>query len=230
VPEAPSLFQLLIMQRSALPALMHLVPGLDMALSGDDLHANTARSQFRSLAELADEPGPTFVLAHVLLPHDPYVFDETGNLMPSSERATLTEADLFGAQLKYTNHEIKKIVEQLLARSVDQQPIIIIQADEGPFPTRYTQDQANFDWDTATAAELQAKYGILSAFYLPGQPHDPSPEIYPTMSSVNTFRLVLTRYFGADLPLLPDRSYTSRSPLYVYDFTDTTDRLPGLAP
>jgi hypothetical protein len=81
VPEAPSLFQLLIMQRSALPALMHLVPGLDMALSGDDLHANTARSQFRSLAELADEPGPTFVLAHVLLPHDPYVFDETGNLM-----------------------------------------------------------------------------------------------------------------------------------------------------
>jgi hypothetical protein len=136
---------------------MHLVPGLDMALSGDDLHANTARSQFRSLAELADEPGPTFVLAHVLLPHDPYVFDETGNLMPSSERATLTEADLFGAQLKYTNHEIKKIVEQLLARSVDQQPIIIIQADEGSNPLRKSNLVEHYDWREATSLELAAR-------------------------------------------------------------------------
>ena len=58
--------------------------------------------------------------------------------------------------------------------------------------------------------------------YLPG----PEAPVLPTdMSSVNTFRLVLGAYFGADLPLLPDRSFTSASKLRPYDLTDITDRL-----
>ena len=40
------------------------------------------------------------------------------------------------------------------------------------------------------------------------------------MSSLNTFRLVLSEYFGADYPLLEDRSYFSMLNL---DFEDVTD-------
>ena len=70
--------------------------------------------------------------------------------------------------------------------------------------------------------DLEIKYPILNAFYLPGLA---DPGVYPEISTVNTFRLVLGRYFGADLPLLPDRLYTYRDKAHLYDFNDITDRL-----
>ena len=42
---------------------------------------------------------------------------------------------------------------------------------------------------------------------------------------MNTFRLILARYFGADLALLPDRAYVFRSNQRPYEFHDVTDRL-----
>ena len=98
--------------------------------------------------------------------------------------------------------------------------------DEGPYPPRFRADQYAFDWADATTDELVMKYGILNAFYLPAEAGLPAePAVYPTISSVNTFRLVLSRYFGLDLPLLPDRSYTSADPRRPYDLTEITDRL-----
>ena len=48
---------------------------------------------------------------------------------------------------------------------------------------------------------------------------------YDTISTVNTWRLIFSRYFGVDLPLLPDRSYVSMSPDRPYDLLEVTDRL-----
>jgi hypothetical protein len=46
----------------------------------------------------------------------------------------------------------------------------------------------------------------LNAIRLPGA----APELlYPAMSPVNTFRVILNQYFGTSLGLLPDRSYFS---------------------
>jgi hypothetical protein len=47
---------------------------------------------------------------------------------------------------------------------------------------------------------------------------------------VNTFRLIFGAYFGADLPLLPDRSFTSAGKYRPYDLTEITDRLPTAEP
>jgi hypothetical protein len=47
------------------------------------------------------------------------------------------------------------------------------------------------------------------------------------MSSVNTFRMLLDRYWGADLPLLEDRAWVSKK-AKPYDMTEITDRLPSL--
>ena len=120
---------------------------------------------------------------------------------------------------------MEAFVAPLVAGPEATRPIIILQADEGPYPPRYARDTVTFDWATATPAELEVKYGILDAMLLPGV--DPGA-VYPTISSVNTFRLVFDRYFGADLPLLPDRSFTSRGKLRPYDLTDITGRLPSL--
>ncbi|MHB1557432.1 MAG: hypothetical protein ACYC61_08125 [Isosphaeraceae bacterium] len=43
---------------------------------------------------------------------------------------------------------------------------------------------------------------------------------------MNSFRVVLNTFFGADLPLLPDRSYFSTWP-EPYRFIDVTDAIRG---
>lgn len=219
-------FETVLHGTTAMPALVEAMPGEEQPMPvGDQTHVTAARFQFREIPRVIGEPGPKFVMAHVLLPHDPYTFDAEGRYVPRSARQGVPIEDQFRAQLEYTNSEIKRIVERLLDQAESERPIIILQADEGPYPNRYHFDRS-FDWAQATEAELQTKFGILNAFYVPAEAGAPAePEPYPTMSSVNTFRLVLGRYFGLDLPLLADRVYTSRSETQPYDMTEVTDRL-----
>ena len=74
------------------------------------------------------------------------------------------------------------------------------------------------------------KYGVLTAMYLPGDAPADAPRQYPDMSLINTFPIVFDRYFGGHIPLLPDRSYTSRSWSRPYDLADITDRLRSISP
>jgi hypothetical protein len=178
-------------------------------------HAGSGEYQLEVLERLAEEPGPKFVVAHVLLPHDPYVFLEDGRYAP-------LEAT-YESQLHYTNDRLLAWLEPLLTLPEEERPIIILQADEGPYPERYAAQQDAFDWKLATEAEVMEKFGILTAMYLPGDPGmAPLPA---TLSPVNTFREVLRRYFGAELPNLPDRSYAS-SAARPYDLIELTHRLP----
>jgi arylsulfatase A-like enzyme len=191
------------------------------------LHRRTALWQLREFERVRAQPRPKFVILHILLPHDPYVFDEIGELPDEQSRTTRTEGDKFTRQTTYLNDQIRRIVDELLDVPPDEQPIIVIAADEGPYPARYKAAKETFDWETATTAELETKYGILAAFHLPGDARPGAPAPYPTMSSWNTFRIVLPRYFDAELPLLPDRSFTSAVWKRPYDLTDITDRLPA---
>ena len=56
-------------------------------------------------------------------------------------------------------------------------------------------------WETYAREEL----AILNAYYLPGV--DAEELLYPKISPVNTFRVILNAYFQENLPLLEDRSY-----------------------
>jgi len=225
-------FQAVLDETTALPLLTSLLREEESMPPDDQKHVDHARFQFRALHRIIDEPGQKFVLAHVLLPHDPYTFDAEGDYVPPEERRDVPIAEQYRAQLEYTNSEIRRIVDRLLARPADRQPIIIVQADEGPYPGRYEADELNFDWTAATPAELEMKFGIINALYLPAEEGLPADggQVTEDMTSVNTFRLVLGRYFGLGLPLLPSHVYTSASPRTPYDLTEVTDRLPGAQP
>jgi hypothetical protein len=60
---------------------------------------------------------------------------------------------------------------------------------------------------------------ILNAIYLPDAAYE---HLYEDITPVNTFRLLLKQYLGADLALLDDRCFYS---FYSkpYAFTDVTD-------
>ncbi len=180
-----------------------------------------------ALQGLRDEPGPKFVMSHILLPHPPLVFDRDGSYMTGAKMRGLSGDEQYERQLAYTNSRIREIVGGLLALPEAQRPIIILQADEGPFPDTYeVQRRQDVDWAAgATEDELEQKYGILNAWCVPG---GQDLGLDPKMTAINTFPTLFSRYFGIGYPTLPDRSFSSHDWFHPYDLTDITDRLPSL--
>jgi hypothetical protein len=177
--------------------------------------------QFDALNQIAADPHPTFTFAHFTLPHPPYVFDAQGHYMVPEQFGGGSDAAYLG-QLQYTNDRILQMVDSLLSGPDASDPILVIQSDEGPHPYRLDADEDAFEWPEATDTELGEKFRILDAVYLPGAGADTD---LGSFTPVNTFRVVFDRYFGADLPLLPDRSWVYQDTGHPYQLTEITARL-----
>ena len=108
----------------------------------------------------------------------------------------------------------------------ERQPVLVIQADEGPHPERKElREGASFDWWTATDEELATKLRILSAVRLPGRDAE---EVLPEdLSAVNTWRIVLNEVLGTDLELLEDRLQVHHDDGDYYTHLDVTQRVRG---
>ena len=225
---APSDFTSALVDTTILPEILSRLPRLGirlpgtLELSGDRAQYDGARFGFQKIEDLAATPGPKFVFAHVLIPHEPYVFAADGSYLTPQERAKHTTKENFLGQALYTTSRLEEVARALLSGPEATRPIIIIQTDEGPNPPAFDDDAAHFEWSEASEEDLEIKYPILNAFYLPGLA---DTTVYPEISTVNTFRLVLGRYFGADLPILPDRLFIYRDKAHPYDFTEITDRI-----
>jgi hypothetical protein len=203
---------------SVMPAIDRLLGRSDVIEAGiRDRHRNSALFQFRQLQRLPSAPGRKFVFAHILMPHNPYVFRADGSPVYEGQAVVEPEEQLYAGQLAFTNARIRETVAALLAGPDESDPIVVIQADEGPFLCR------NVDCVDGSPETYGIRLGVLAAYYLPGLPARTMP---PTHSLVNTFRTIFREYFGADLPRLPDRSYSWPDNEHLYDFQDVTDILP----
>jgi hypothetical protein len=185
--------------------------------------------ELATLDRLRDEPGPKFVWAHVLLPHPNYVFDTDGSFIPGAKSRALGEKEAWRRQLEYTNSRLRSFLGGLLALPPDRQPIIILQADEGHrFNVKASdegEDKGSFDWATATPDQLEIKFGIMNAWFVPG---GTDLGLDPRMTAINTFPVLFERYFGLDYAMLPDRVRTSLGSVNRNQLLDITDRLPSL--
>jgi hypothetical protein len=225
---APSDFTEALVKTTMLPEITSRLPRIGIhlpaavELSGEGAQFDGAVFGFQKLKDLAPAPGPKFVFAHFLVPHDPYVFTEDGKRLTPQARDGLTRKQAFLGQAMYVNHQLEAIARALLSGPEATRPIVIIQTDEGPNPPGLDDDAETFSWTAASQEDLEIKYPVLNAFYLPGVTDS---KVYDGMSTVNTFRLLFSTYFGADLPLLPDRQYIYRDKAHPYAFTDITDRL-----
>jgi hypothetical protein len=211
-------FESVLRESTILPALDRL---MGRSEGEGDEYRDDARAaihfQFRQLQRLPSVPGRKFVFAHILMPHPPYVFDANGDMVVKATAEQVPERDLYRQQLAYTDAQVKATVQALLAGPDDQDPIVVIMGDEGPFLCR------NVDCVDDSQRRLGIRFGALGAYYLPGQSAGFFPDDH---THVNTFRGILSAYFGADLPSLPDRSYDWPDNDHIYDFIDVTDRLP----
>jgi hypothetical protein len=174
-----------------------------------------------TLGEMSEAPGPKYVFTHLLMPHPPYVFDADGSFMDRAEVREHGDRESYRRQLAYTNERLLGIIDRIVAESPDA--VILLAADEGPFPPRYQRSEATFDWLTASQAEVEEKFGILLAMRVPGADLS-AAGFHDTLTPVNAFRVIFNARFGADLPLLPDRIWTHVSAKRFYDFFEITDR------
>ena len=158
---------------------------------------------FLKIPEYGALQGPKFIFAHMLIPHDPYVFG------PDGEEISQEETDdneimkqRYLGQLTFLNKKVRGLVEQILPKSPPF-PIIVLQSDHGA--------NAGIIPDEIYVRERMKNF---TAYYLPGQGKE---LLYETITPVNTFRLIFDHYFKEKYDLLPDHSFYSTYTNY-YDF------------
>lgn len=180
-----------------------------------DLHHFVIEQGLRA----AERREPTFTFIHLLLPHNPYVFDRQGRIVANPpmnfglapQAGTWLQREAHIEQLLYTNVLLKRLIQGILSRS-DVDPIIILQGDHGTSDTAFRENAAKAPPDPAE------RLAILNAYRVPPAMRD---KLYAGISPVNTFRLLLSTQFRQALPLLPDRSFasTDEQPTALADVT-----------
>jgi hypothetical protein len=165
---------------------------------------------FDTLPQIASEPAPKFVYAHLIVTHTPFYFTSEGDLLEQKYRETPLEKNVFiegyGYQVDYLNKRIIEDLKAILANS-ESEPIIILQADHG--------------FLNPITGKLNRPNQILNAYYLPGIENKP----YSKISPVNTFRFIFNNYFDADYPYLEDTSY--HVDVENFSFQEVRDEQPG---
>ena len=185
-------FEALLVQTTMLKPLWdHLAGSLGTTERLAERRRFLTRNALEALKAFPELDGKFLVFVHILVPHPPYLFGPDGQSVYYLPEEITDELERKGYadQARFISREILEVVDVILAKS-DQPPIIIVQGDHGPPP------------NLVTPAERMQN---LNAIYLPGI--DAEKVFYPSMTTVNTFRVVLNEFFGQDLPLLEDRSY-----------------------
>jgi hypothetical protein len=195
--------QLLLAWTPLGPVLRHATE-----LSPYTLHRERILHTLSDITRYATDPAPTFVFAHVISPHGPFVFGAKGedvstHEIPFSLSRIFQDPDMPSApdlvgpeyarryreQARYLGGLVVQAVKEILQNS-SEPPIIIVQGDHGP---------SGFSPDGR-----RTRLAILNAYYLP---HGGQRWLYPSISPVNSLRVVLNHYFGAEFPMLPDDSF-----------------------
>jgi hypothetical protein len=135
---------------------------------------------------------PRFVYVHLMLPHDPYFLDSNGNFVSDTAilQAKLNHETAYISQLKYANKILGEMIQAALTRT-NRERVVVIEGDHG---YGFHNDPGN----------KEREFPNLNAYYFSDRDYH---SLYASVSPVNTFRVILNKYFCYDLPLLKDSSF-----------------------
>lgn len=206
--------------------LQYLGPALDRfsAIPSFETHRQTILYNFETLMSLDQLPAPRFVVAHIIAPHPPFVFDKQGKAVEPPYSFSFKDADEYHGsreeyrqryveQLQFVNDRILQVVDAILANS-SLPPVIILQSDHG--------SALSVSLTSSQATCVRERFSAFAAYSLPNV--DPG-KVPSDMAAVNVFRLILNEYFDANLPFLESRQYFYEQSVSFYEFEDVTDRI-----
>jgi len=178
-------------------------------------------STLQGLGALDTSSRPTFVFAHIICPHPPFVFDRQGRTPPPKTYGPRPPGsrdwypkERYLDQLVFLTGEVEKTILGI-QKNAKRPTIILVQSDHGP-ACDGTSAHPN-------AMLIRERMSVLDAFYVPP---DIRARLYPTMTPVNSFRILSSSLFHTRLRLMPDRNYYS-GPMDAlpYHFLDVTARI-----
>jgi hypothetical protein len=185
-------------------------------------HRNYILFGLNSIVETAELEGDNFVFIHIIAPHPPFVFGPEGEQIKHDRLFTIADGPYsqgsreeyikgYTGQVAFLNSQLMSAIDSLLAQS-ETPPIILLQGDHGP---------KGFSDDNVETSDYTENFAILNAYYFPDGDYS---GLYPSISPVNSFRVVLNRYFGTDYPMLEDLSYFS-DVVRPFDFLHVTGQI-----
>ena len=215
-------FQDFVFHMTAFPALLQTVESW-VPYFPSTLHRNRIAATFQAVPEVTrDRTAPSYVFAHILAPHPPFVFDEFGNARDLRGANLLADGEFFRAahdratyvdgysrQLRHINQQVLTMVDRIQTRS-SRPVVIVLQGDHGP--------RSRVHLSSAGRSDLDEALGILLAAVVPPDTVQPLDD---DMTAVNVFRAVLNCCLGSDLRMLEDRCYFEEPP-FSYRFRDVT--------
>ncbi len=175
-------------------------------------HRDRVLNALERLPFIKRGPAPLFVVAHILAPHPPFIFDEQGKsadlsgfflfsdgshyhrMGPDQIRQYIED---YRKQTIFITRRIMAVITELLSRP-EAKPVIILQSDHGP--------GAYLHWENPYKTNLRERMSILNAIYFPTQNYR---ELSERTTPVNTFRVVFNEVFSEGYGLLPDRIFFS---------------------
>lgn len=175
-------------------------------------HRNRILYTFESLEQVPQTDSLKFVFAHILAPHNPFVFGADGQLVVRSTPFTLnhdpesSDPQLYALgytdQLTYINTRTADLIKTLLEKSTNP-PIIILLGDHGPMLRA-----------TSAAARMT---NLIAIYAPPGSVLENM--VYDEITPINIFRLVLDSLFHTQLGLVEDISYFGSRSTEAEQFT-----------
>ena len=116
-------------------------------------------------------------------------------------------------QLQFVNKKLIHLINKIIADS-KVPPIIILQGDHGSC----SELRNNHGYENN---DFKERFSIINAYYFPDQDYS---MLYDTISPINSFKVVMNKYFDGNYTLEPDRAYYSDWD-YPYRLVDVTDSI-----
>jgi hypothetical protein len=192
-------------------------PRIDIA---DDVIASTVSREldarralinhaFSHLSDYASKQKHYFLFAHIYSPHIPFLFGPGGEELQYHEDMNLywyevepeNYIEYYTYQIDHLNQAVLQLIDRILAES-EKPVVIVLQSDHG--------DDKYLQWNEPTVQGVNVRSAILNAIYYSDGSYQ---ALYPSITPVNTFRLIFNHWFGTQYPLLPDRVYYHEHPL-----------------
>lgn len=146
------------------------------------------------IGQLADIPSPKFVYVHLMVPHNPFIFDANGDRV---DPLFYQNWNYYLDQYKFTVRLMEGMIDDILqGADPERPPVIIIQSDHGA-----RNGLAAWHTDAVTLKDYPPEYAnhILNIMFLPGLDTSQLPQ---DIKPINTFPIIFNHYFGTDIPLV----------------------------
>ena len=176
-----------------------------------DTRRDIVRCTFNELSEIAlQSNGPTYVFAHLYVPHPPFIFG------PNGENVTPDHSEISGLQswenpqgylnqLIYATSEISVVITNIVEN--DPNAIIILQGDTGTL--------TGTDISTTTIKDIYQSHSILYAVRIPDVNN------FENAIPVNTYRIIFNNYFDMNYEYLEHRIYMANENNALKNVTKT---------